>query len=131
MLLENAPYLLDSRVRPEAIALVTAGYHVSVISPGLFTQPLYEYVEGVHVYRYPVLFMAKGAVGYLFEYGYALVMSFIISLYVLARRGFDVVHAHNPPDLFVLIGAFYKLFGKRFIFDQHDLTPEMFDALFK
>jgi glycosyltransferase involved in cell wall biosynthesis len=131
MLLENAPYLLDSRVRPEAIALVNAGYQVSVISPGLINQPLHEVVEGVHVYRYPVVFMAKGAVGYLFEYGYALVASFIISLYVLARRGFDAIHAHNPPDLFVLIAAFYKLFGKRFIFDQHDLTPEMFDALFK
>jgi glycosyltransferase involved in cell wall biosynthesis len=75
--------------------------------------------------------MAKGAVGYFFEYGYALAASFIVSLYVLMRRGFDAIHAHNPPDLFVLIAAFYKLLGKRFIFDQHDLTPEMFDALFE
>jgi glycosyltransferase involved in cell wall biosynthesis len=131
MLLENAPYLMDSRVRPEAMALVAAGYQVAVICPGLITQPLHEVVDGVHIYRYPVVFMAKGAVGYLFEYGYALLASFIISLYVLFRRGFDAIHAHNPPDLFVLIAAFYKLFGKRFIFDQHDLTPDMFDALFK
>src|SRR5688572_5111868 len=97
MLLENAPYLLDSRVRPEAIALVAAGYQVAVICPGLITQPPHEVVEGVHIYRYPVLFMAKGAVGYFFEYSYALVATFLISFYVLVRRGFDVIHAHNPP----------------------------------
>ncbi|MCC6456102.1 MAG: glycosyltransferase family 4 protein [Caldilineaceae bacterium] len=131
MLLENAPYLLDSRVRPEATALVAAGYQVAVISPGLINQPLHELVEGVHLYRYPVVFMAGGAVGYFFEYGYALAATFVLSWYVLMRRGFDVIHAHNPPDLFVLIAAFYKLFGKRFIFDQHDLAPEMFEALFK
>lgn len=131
MLLENAPYLLDSRVRPEATSLVAAGYQVSVICPGPINQPLAETVEGVHIYRYPVLFMAGGAVGYLFEYGYALVATFILSWYVLLRRGFDLIHAHNPPDLFVLIAAVYKLLGKQFIFDQHDLAPEMFLALFE
>jgi len=130
MLLENAPYLLDSRVRPEATALVASGYQVSVICPGHPAHAPHEVVEGVHIYRYPVVFMAGGAVGYFFEYGWALVATFILSWYVLVRRGFDVIHAHNPPDLFVLIAAFYKLFGKRFIYDQHDLTPDMFDALF-
>jgi glycosyltransferase involved in cell wall biosynthesis len=131
MLLENASYLLDSRVRPEATALVAAGYQVAVICPGLINQSLYDKVEGVHIYRYPIVFMAGGTVGYFFEYSYALAATFLLSLYVLMRRGFDAIHAHNPPDLFVLIAAFYKLFGKRFIFDQHDLAPEMFDALFK
>lgn len=131
MLIENAPYLLDSRVRPEATSLAAAGYHVSVICPGLINQPLAETVDGVHVYRYPVLFMAGGAIGYLFEYAYALVATFVLSWYVLLRRGFDLIHAHNPPDLFVLIALVYKLLGKRFIFDQHDLAPEMFQVLFE
>jgi glycosyltransferase involved in cell wall biosynthesis len=130
MLLENAPYLLDSRVRPEAISLVAAGYQVSVICPGLVTQRLFETVEGVHIYRYPVVFQGKGAVGYFFEYGYALVASFILSWVVLFSRGFDLIHAHNPPDIFVFIAVIFKLFGKKFVYDQHDVTPEMFLALF-
>jgi glycosyltransferase involved in cell wall biosynthesis len=58
-------------------------------------------------------------------------MVFVISLLVLVREGFDILHAHNPPDLFVFIAAFYKLFRKRFIFDHHDLAPEMYYARFK
>jgi glycosyltransferase involved in cell wall biosynthesis len=64
------------------------------------------------------------------EYSAALVWSFALSLKVLAKRGFDVVHACNPPDLFFLIGGFYKLFGKKFVFDHHDANPELFQAKF-
>jgi glycosyltransferase involved in cell wall biosynthesis len=64
--------------------------------------------------------------GYVWEYGYCMVATFLLSLWVFARRGFDVVHAHNPPDTFVFIAAFYKLFGKKFVFDHHDLSPEMY-----
>lgn len=131
MMLENAAYLQDSRVRPEATALVDAGYQVSVITPGIITERPYAVVDGVHIYRYPVLFQGRGALGYLFEYGYALVATFILSWVVLVHRGFDLIHAHNPPDIFVFIAAFYKLWGKRFIYDQHDLTPEMYGALFE
>jgi glycosyltransferase involved in cell wall biosynthesis len=130
MLIENAPYLLDSRVRPEATSLAAAGYQVSVICPGGLKQPMSETVDGVHIYCYPLIILGGGAVGYLFEYSYTLLATFILSWYVLRRRGFDLIHAHNPPDLFVLIAAAYRLLGKRFIYDQHDLAPEMFQALF-
>jgi glycosyltransferase involved in cell wall biosynthesis len=50
----------------------------------------------------------------------------VLSLVALLREGFDVVHAHNPPDTFFPIGAWYKLLGKRFVFDHHDLAPEMY-----
>src|SRR5919199_6271034 len=46
------------------------------------------------------------------------------------RKGFDVIHAANPPDTFALIAAFYKLLGKRFVYDHHDLTPELYYACF-
>jgi glycosyltransferase involved in cell wall biosynthesis len=55
--------------------------------------------------------------------------AFAISLRILVRHGFDIVHAHNPPDTFVLIAGVYKLLGKRFVFDHHDLAPEMYEAL--
>jgi glycosyltransferase involved in cell wall biosynthesis len=53
---------------------------------------------------------------------------FFLSLIVWVREGFDVVHAHNPPDTMFLIGRFYSLFGKKFVFDHHDVAPEMYGA---
>lgn len=126
MLLENQPYPQDHRVRREAAALERAGYRVSVICPSSGTQPRREVVEGVRVYRFRGPAAGSGLLGYLWEYGYCTVASFVLSLLVFFSEGFDVVHAHNPPETFVFIGAFYKLFGKRFVFDHHDLSPEMY-----
>ena len=126
MLLENQPYPQDHRVRREAVALARSGYRVSVICPATKEQSGYEVVDGVRVYRFCAPKSANGFLGYLWEYGYSTVMSFFLSLLVFFREGFDVVHAHNPPETFVFIGAFYKLLGKRFVFDHHDLSPEMY-----
>lgn len=126
MLLENNPYPQDVRVRKEAMSLVDAGYRVTVISPKKPDQSWFEVVNQVHAYRYPAPPDADSLLGYLWEYGYSLVATFLISLVVFFRQGFDVIHAHNPPDLFVIIAAFYKLFGKRFVFDHHDLSPELY-----
>ncbi len=56
--------------------------------------------------------------------------TFALALRVFFTRGFDVIHACNPPDLFFLIGGFFKLFGKKFLFDHHDLNPELYEAKF-
>ena len=125
MLLENNPFPRDARVRQEAKALIGAGYQVTVICPMGKKQPWQEVVDGVRVYRYPAPPPGDGMLGYIWEYGYSLLASFVLSLLVFVRHGFDVIHAHNPPDILVLIGIFYKLFGKRFVFDHHDLAPEM------
>jgi glycosyltransferase involved in cell wall biosynthesis len=126
MLLENLPYPHDVRVHRETKALTA----VSVICPSGEGQPRRETVNGVQVYRYAPPPPANGLLSYLWEYGYSLAAIFVISVLVFVRGGFDVVHAHNPPDALVFIGAFYKLFGKRFIFDHHDLSPEMYYARF-
>jgi glycosyltransferase involved in cell wall biosynthesis len=130
MLLENLPFPQDLRVRREAYALTSAGYQVTVICPLAKGQPSREIVNGVAVYRYPAPPPAHGLLSYLWEYGYSMVASFWLSFFAFFREGFDVVHAHNPPDTFVLIGMFYKLFGKRFVYDHHDLSPEMYLARF-
>src|SRR5206468_12342596 len=83
------------------------------------------------VYRFPAPPAMNGVAGYLVEYAYACTAIFALSLLVWLREGFDAVHAHNPPDLFVVLGAFYKLLGKRFVFDHHDLAPEMYAARFR
>ena len=130
MLLENNPYPQDGRVRREATALVSAGYRVSVISPGNGGQPWREVIAGVHVYRFPAPAGANGFFGYLWEYGYAMAATFFLSIVILFMEGFDILHAHNPPDTFVLIAALYKIFGKSFVYDHHDLAPEMYYARF-
>ena len=130
MLLENCGYPRDPRVRREATALTGAGYRVSVICPAAPEEPRYEVVDGVAVYRYAASPDGQGLLGYAREYGRSLLASFFLSLKVQARGGFDVIHAHNPPDTFVVIAALYKLFGKRFVFDHHDLSPEMYYARF-
>lgn len=131
MLLENHPYPQDGRVRREAMALREAGYQVSVICPAAGGQPLRETVAGVCVCRYPAPPPGDGLLGYLWEYGYSMLVASILTFLVFIKHGFDVIHAHNPPDTFALIAAPYKLLGKRFIFDHHDLSPEMYDARFR
>ena len=130
MLLENNPFPQDGRVRREARTLVQAGYQVSVISPARRGQPWREIVDQVRVYRYPAPPDGDGFWGFALEYGYSMMAALVLSWVVFFREGFDIVHAHNPPDTFVLVAAGYKLLGKRFIFDHHDLSPEMYYARF-
>jgi glycosyltransferase involved in cell wall biosynthesis len=130
MLLENNPYPHDGRVRREAQTLIDAGYQVTVISPAPPGRRLSETVEGVRVFRYRAPRERDGFIGYLLEYGYAMTATFFLTLRVFMRHGFDVIHAHNPPDTFVLIALWYRMLGKKFVFDHHDLAPEMYDARF-
>ena len=130
MLLENCTYPFDVRVHSEAVALVNAGYSVTVIAPVARGQSWHEVLDNVSVYRFPAPESGGSALGYVWEYGVSFVATFLLSLWVFLRHGFDVVHAHNPPDFFVLIAMFYKPFGKKFIYDQHDLAPEMYAARF-
>ena len=97
MLLEKGGYPRDYRVRLEARPLAAAGYQVAVICPVDPGQPWREIIDGVRVYRYPAPPQASGFWGYLWEFGYAMAATFVISLLVFLREGFDVVHAHNPP----------------------------------
>lgn len=130
MLVENNSYPKDPRVRREAKVLKSAGYKVAIISPAEKNQPWREIVNEICVYRYPAPPRANGIASYLYEYSYSMVSIFALSLLVWVQQGFDIIHVANPPDTLVFIAAFYKLFGKRFVFDHHDLAPEMYYARF-
>jgi glycosyltransferase involved in cell wall biosynthesis len=65
-------------------------------------------------------------VGYVTEYAYFTLACLVVTLYISIKEGIDVIHAHNPPDTLFLVGAFHKLFGRRFVFDHHDLSPELY-----
>lgn len=132
MLLENNPYSQDIRVKREARTLTNAGYQVTVIcpKPKKGESKFHQIVEGVHLYQFPAPPEGSGFIAYVWEYGYATLMMLLVSLVVLVREGFDVIHAHNPPDTMFVIAAVYKLLGKKFVFDHHDLSPEMYYARF-
>jgi glycosyltransferase involved in cell wall biosynthesis len=129
MLLENGSYPQDCRVLLQAESLSAAGYRVTVICPtaGASTRK-WERVGQTQVYRYPGPPDLGGLVGYAIEYSYSILMQFVLSLYVFLRHGFDVIHMHTPPDLNAIIPFFYKLFGKKFVYDLHDLSPELYQA---
>lgn len=130
-IVENLPVPFDRRVWSEATTLHAAGYEVSVICPQRYNYSArYEVLEGIHIYRHP-LPEASRKLGYILEYASALFWQFVLSVRVYRERGFDIIHACNPPDLIFLVGAFWKFFfGVRFVFDHHDLNPELFEAKF-
>ncbi len=131
ILVENLPSPFDRRVWQEAGALRDAGYTVSIICPtGKGYESRYEEIDGIAIHRYKLAMEAEGAAGYAIEYSSALFWTFLLSWRVLLTRGFDVIHACNPPDLFFIIGGFFKLLGKKFVFDHHDINPELYEAKF-
>ena len=131
ILVENLPSPFDRRVWQEATTLRDAGCAVSIICPtGRGCEKKFEAIDGIDIWRYGLPAEGEGALGYAVEYSAALAWTFFLSLKVLFGRGFDVVHACNPPDLFFLIGGFFRLFGKKFVFDHHDLNPELYEAKF-
>ncbi|CAA7625486.1 glycosyltransferase family 4 protein [Magnetospirillum sp. UT-4] len=132
MIVENLPVPRDRRVWQEALALRAAGWEVSVICPATDVFPRgHAEIEGIHVWRHPLPTSGGGLAGYALEYAVALAWEFALAWRVLFARGFDVIHACNPPETVFLVGAFFKLLlGKRFVFDHHDLSPELYVAKF-
>jgi glycosyltransferase involved in cell wall biosynthesis len=149
MLVENY-FPQDTRVTNEATLLKEAGYQVTVVALRRNSQAGHEVLNGVEVYRLPTLELfkktafanvnrlnlllvkLKSFLGYVVEYCYFTTACLIISTYVFVKRGFDVMHAHNPPDTLFLVALPFKLLGKKkFVFDQHDLCPELYRSRYR
>jgi glycosyltransferase involved in cell wall biosynthesis len=132
IVVENLPVPLDRRVWQEAQALTRAGWSVSVICPATPAFPKrFEVIDSIAVYRHPLpVEGGRGALGYFIEYSAALFHQFRLLVKVHRERGFSVIQACNPPDLIFLPVLPFKLMGKKFIFDQHDVAPELFSVKF-
>ena len=131
IIVENLPVPFDRRVWQEASTLRDAGYSVSIICPATKDYPKRrETIDGIEIYRHPLPHEAEGAVGYALEYGSALFWELYLATKIAFSRGFDVIHACNPPDLIFMVAAFFKPFGKKFVFDHHDINPELYEAKF-
>jgi glycosyltransferase involved in cell wall biosynthesis len=131
IIVENLPCPFDRRVWQEALALTANGYEVTIICPrGRGFEKPHEVLDGIDIYRHALPVEADSAAGYAIEYTVSLALEFWLALRVALTRGFDIIHACNPPDTIFVIGRFFKLFGKRFIFDHHDINPELYEAKF-
>jgi glycosyltransferase involved in cell wall biosynthesis len=148
MLVENA-FPADTRVRNEAFTLADNGCKITVVALRAPGEKRRERLGPVMVYRLPRLTLFKklpdkkrsgiGAllnkvrvvIGYFTEYLYFTCACLALSFYIALREGFDVIHAHNPPDTLFVVGAVHKMFGKKFVFDHHDLSPELYQSRYK
>lgn len=131
IVVENLPVPFDRRVWAEATTLAGHGYTVSVISPkGKGFESEYEFLDGVHVYRHDLPPEGNSAGGYLREYGSALYNELRLALKARREQGVDILHGCNPPDLIFLVAWVMRLFGVRYLFDHHDICPELYEAKF-
>ena len=131
IIVENLPVPFDTRVWQEATTLAANGYTVSVICPtGKGYDKEEETLEGVHIFRHKLPPEGNGAVGYAREYGSALRAELRLAKKIYKEIGFDVIHGCNPPDDIYLVASFFKKYGVRYVFDHHDICPELFEAKF-
>ena len=129
IVVENLPVPFDRRVWQEANTLKEHGADVSIICPKMKGYvKKYEQLNGIDIYRHPLPFEAKGALGYLLEYSTALFWEFVLSWKIYFKKRFHVIHGCNPPDLIFLVAIFFKLFGVKYVFDHHDINPELYIA---
>lgn len=131
IIVENLPLPFDRRVWLEARTLKAAGADVSIICPtGKGYEALEEEIEGVRIFRHPLPLEASNGLGYLREYLAALTAETRLAWKIFFRHGFDVIQGCNPPDLIFLVALPFKLLGRKFIFDHHDINPELYEAKF-
>ena len=131
IIVENLPVPFDTRVWQEATTLAANGYTVSVICPkGKGYDKDYERLQGVYIYRHDLPAEGNGAFGYAREYLSALWHEYRLARKVRKEIGFDVIHGCNPPDDIYMVALPFKNKGVDYVFDHHDICPELFEAKF-
>jgi len=131
IIVENLPVPFDTRVWQEATTLVKNGYTVSVICPkGKGYTKDYELIDGVHIYRHDLPKEGNGALGYAREYLSALYHEYRLAKKIYRERGFHVIHGCNPPDNIYMVARRFRKYGVDYVFDHHDICPELFEAKF-
>ena len=131
IVIENLPAPFDRRVWQEATTLKEHGAEVSIICPKMKGyENSFEIIDDISIYRHP-LKEGKGALGYLVEYTQALFWEFVLSWKIFFKNKFHVIHGCNPPDLIFITALFFKPFGVTYVFDHHDINPELYISKFE
>jgi glycosyltransferase involved in cell wall biosynthesis len=131
IIVQNLPVPFDRRVWLECQALTSAGHQVSVVSPKGAGDPTCEVVEEVRLYKYRPFAPGGGVAGFIAEYAYSFAATAWLTLKARRSGRFRVVQACNPPDIFWPIARTLRVIdGTSFVFDHHDLCPELYESRF-
>jgi glycosyltransferase involved in cell wall biosynthesis len=131
IIVQNLPVPFDRRVWLECNALTAAGYDVTVVCPKGKNDPSHQILDGVTLLKYRPYAPGGRAVGFVMEYAYSFLATARLVFRARRRGPFDVIQACNPPDIFWPIARWLRRRdGSRFVFDHHDLCPELFDSRF-
>lgn len=131
VLVEPLPYPFDTRVRAQVRALTSHGYHVTVVCPtGVGFEALEDNVDGAAVRRFRVPRGGRGGLGYLREYGLALLRMALIVRQIRKQQQIDVCLVCNPPDLLMALALPLARRGSHIVFDFREIAPELFEAKF-
>ncbi|MFY0608244.1 MAG: glycosyltransferase family 4 protein [Cyclobacteriaceae bacterium] len=129
IIIENLPAPFDRRVWQEAMTLNEEGADVSIICPKMkgFTKS-FERIQGIDIYRHYLPEEGSGPLGYLREYTVALFFECFLAWRIFFKKKFQVIQGCNPPDLIFLVALLFKPFGVKYVFDHHDINPELYVA---
>ena len=131
IIIQNLAVPFDRRVWLESQSLVSAGYDVSVVCPNDNDTVGHQVIDGVRVYTYRAYAPGGSAKGYVAEYAFSFLATCWLAFRARGLRGFDIVQACNPPDIFWPLARVLRwLDGSRFVFDHHDLCPELYESRF-
>ena len=131
IIVQNLPIQVDRRVLLELHELLDKGYQVSLICPKGPGDPGREEIDGARIYKYAPAPVAKGLAGYALEFAYSWLRTAWLSIAAWREGGrFHLIQACNPPDTYWLLARLWRAFGVRFVFDHHDLNPELFLSRF-
>jgi glycosyltransferase involved in cell wall biosynthesis len=130
IIVQNLSVPFDRRVWLEACSLRDAGFQVSVVCPMGAGDRREEILDGIRIRRYPPPPDARGVAGFLYEFAYCWLRTAVLVLRANRAEGFDVIQACNPPDTYWALAWPFKRIGKKFVFDQHDLCPEVYESRF-
>ncbi len=125
LVVENVALARDHRLRKQAAALISAGYQVSVICR---SDPGNRAFDGIRLYEYRAPADAESKLGFIREYGYSWTMAAWLTVRAFLTDRFDAVQISGTPDIYFTIGAPFKLLGRRFVLDQRDLSPELYEV---
>jgi glycosyltransferase involved in cell wall biosynthesis len=131
IIVQNLPVPFDRRVWLECQALISDGHQVAVVCPKGRGDPAYEVINTVELYKYRPYAPGGSKVSFIAEYAYSFLATAWLTLKARRSGRFAVMQACNPPDIFWPIGmALRALDGTRFVFDHHDLSPELYESRF-
>jgi glycosyltransferase involved in cell wall biosynthesis len=131
IIVQNLPVPFDRRVWLECQALVSAGYRVAVVCPKGSGDPPYQVIDTVELYKYRPYAPGGSKLSFVTEYAYSFLATARLALKARRSGRFAVMQACNPPDIFWPIALLLRARdGTRFVFDHHDLCPELFESRF-